>query len=132
MQKHTVVTGTVRRGRQDFTKRMSDHLQVFEAAFGCKPYAGTINVGVDPPITIEPDCSIPDPIDPRQVLLIEKCLINGYPAFRIRPSVIAHPTVGGWGDQIIEVSSCAKIPGIEPGVTVTLEFFRELTLRFGN
>src|SRR5690349_13019430 len=124
--KHSAVTGTVKPGRQDFTRRMTEHPYVFEKAFGCKPHAGTINVEVDPPIIIQPEFSIPDPIDPRQVLLVEKCLINGFAGYRIRPSEILHPEQGGHGDHIIEVSSCTTIPGISPGVKVTIEFFREL------
>ena len=127
MQNNTVVTGTVKPGRKDFTRRMTDHLRVFEEAFGCKPYAGTINVKVSCKIIIQPEFSIPDPIEPRQVLLIEKCLINGYQAFRIRPSEIGNPERGGHGDHIIEISSCTKIPGIADDVKVTLEFFRKLT-----
>jgi CTP-dependent riboflavin kinase len=126
MQKKKVVTGTIQDGQQDFTRRMTDHLHVFQKAFGCKPHAGTINVRVDPPITIQPEFSIPDPIEPRQELLIERCLINGFAGFRIRPSEILHPKRGGHGDHIIEVSSCTKIPNIASGVNVTLEFFRQL------
>jgi len=105
---------------------MTEHPQVFEAAFGCTPYLGTINVRVDRPITIQPCRTIPDPGDNGQVFLIEKCSINGIAAFRIRPSVIANPAAGGHGDKILEISSCTKIPGITPGVEVTINFFREL------
>lgn len=119
------IRGTVQNGCRHFTLRMTEHARVFEAAFGCRPHAGTINVHVDRQIKIQPDFSIPDPVDQRQVLLIEKCLINGFAAFRIRPSVIRSPEMGGHGDNILEISSCTTIPGIAPGAEVTIEFFRE-------
>jgi CTP-dependent riboflavin kinase len=107
-----VINGTVQAGRRDFSRRMIEHSRVFEEAFGCLPHAGTINVRVDPPIRIQPYTSIPDPLDAGQVLLIERCLINGFAGFRIRPSEIANPDCGGHGDHIIEVSSCTTIPNI--------------------
>lgn len=122
----TIVTGTVEVGCRHFTERMRRHPRVFEEVFGCPPFPGTINVRVDRPIAIQPEFSIPDPLEARQVLLVERCLINGYAAFRIRPSVIANPNEGGHGDDTVEISSCMEIPGIAPGVEVTIEFFREL------
>jgi CTP-dependent riboflavin kinase len=126
MQNNTVVTGTVQDGQQHFSRRMTEHPSVFAEVFGCVPHPGTINVKVDSPIAIQSESSIPDPLNEQQVLLIEKCLINGFDGFRIRPSEILHPERGGRGDHIIEVSSCTKIPGIGLGVKVTLEFFREI------
>src|ERR1035437_6695049 len=83
-----LIKGIVQVGLQHFTRRMTEHSHVFEEAFGCLPYPGTINVRVDRLIRIQPTFSIRDPIDAQQELLIERCLINGLAAFRIRPSVI--------------------------------------------
>jgi len=124
----SLIKGTVQVGLQHFTRRMTEHAQVFEEAFGCLPYPGTINVRVDRLIEIQPTSSIRDPVDGQQELLIEACLINGLPAFRIRPSVIGNPGAGGHGDDILEISSCTEIPGIAPGVEVMLEFFRDLPI----
>jgi CTP-dependent riboflavin kinase len=120
------VKGKVQTGFKDFTRRMTDHRFAFEKVFNCVPHPGTINVKVDRAIAIQADCTIPDPIDTRQILLIENCLINGIPGFRIRPSVIDNPTLGGHGDDILEISSCHTIAGIAPEVEVTIEFFRVL------
>jgi CTP-dependent riboflavin kinase len=122
----TVIKGIVQVGLQHFTHRITNHARVFAEAFGCTPYPGTINVRVDRPITIQPEFSIPDPREKRQELLIERCSINGLPGFRIRPSVIDNPILGGHGDNILEISSCTEIPGIAPDAEVTIEFFREL------
>jgi CTP-dependent riboflavin kinase len=123
-----LIKGIVQVGLQHFTRRMTEHSHVFEEAFGCLPYPGTINVRVDRLIRIQPTFSIRDPIDAQQELLIERCLINGLAAFRIRPSVIGNPDAGGHGDDILEISSCTEIPGIAPDVEVTIEFFRELPI----
>jgi len=120
------IVGAVEAGRRDFTRRMTEHAEIFTEAFGCAPHLGTINVRVDRPIAIQPEFSIIDPLEPRQELLLERCFINGFPAFRIRPSVIGNPHLGGHGDAILEISSCTEIPGIAPEVLVTIEFFREL------
>jgi CTP-dependent riboflavin kinase len=126
--KTTVIKGRVQDGHRHFTRRMTEHPRAFEKAFGCVPYPGTINVRVDHPIRIRPEFSIEDPIEKQQQLLIERCSINGLPAFRIRPSGIGRPDLGGHGDDILEISSCTEIPGIAPDVEVTIEFFRELTV----
>jgi hypothetical protein len=123
--KTVTIRGTVRTGLGHFARRMTEHAHVFAEAFGCPPRAGTINVKVDHPIRIQPESSIPDPMDAKQELLIERCAINGLPAFRIRPSVIGRPALGGHGDDTLEISSCTEVPGIAPGAEVTVEFFRE-------
>ena len=60
---------------------------------------------------------------------LESCLVNGIPAFRIRPCAPGGPPLGhgGHGDHILEIMSSRIIPDARPGATVEISLFRELT-----
>lgn len=102
---------------------MTKFPDAFERATGERLYPGTINVEVldGEKIAITEHFQIPDPIDRNQVLLFERCRINGITAYRIRPYNI-HNGMGGWGDHILEISSARFIPDAKVGMCVTLEF----------
>jgi len=121
-------TGTVQSGCSHFSRRMTDYPLVFEKAVGCRLHPGTINILIRRQIRIREEFRIRgvDIGEPGQDLQFEKCLINGTPAFRIRPTSISNPEQGGHGDHVLEISSCEQIPNIAPGVVVTIEFFRDV------
>ena len=118
--------GIVKKGVEDFRKRIKEYPHVFKKATGVNLYPGTINVEVDRPIPIDEDFRIKgsDIGEPHQDLLFERCKINGVDAFRIRPYNLETGD-GGHGDDILEISSSEKIQGIELEIIVEIALFRE-------
>lgn len=121
-----IVRGTVGIGLQHFTLRMQRFPEAFKRATGEILVPGTINVHVSEnrEIPIKEEFRMDDPMDSSQVLLFEKCLINGIRGFRIRPLNKTNGS-GGHGDHILEISSAQKVPDIAEGGEVTLEFYRD-------
>lgn len=120
-----IVKGIVCGGIQHFTKRMLGHPEAFRRATGVDLVPGTINVHVlgNLQISIKAEFEIDDPMDSNQILLFERCLIEGIPAFRIRPYNRINGS-GGHGDHVLEISSAQKISNIFEGAEVSIEFFR--------
>lgn len=120
-----VLRGTVVAGCGHFSRRIREFPQIFRQATGVDLFPGTINVEVDrnEALEIHEEFRSPDPIDSSQVLLFERCTINGFSGFRIRPFNVRDRS-GGHGDHIIEVSSTERIPNVEAGALVVLTFQR--------
>jgi hypothetical protein len=120
------VTGVVTpRMNGHFKPLMERFSQVFEEATGEKLFPGTLNVKVETPITIKEDFRILASKlgGGEQDLLVERCRIDGIPAFRLRRF---NPSTGegGHGDNTLEISSSTWIPNSTAGSTVIIEFFR--------
>lgn len=126
------VMGTVVTGFGHFFRRMTEFPEAFRKATGERLYPGTLNVDVGQAITIKEDRRIvgAEIGEPYQDLLFERCLINGVPAWRIRPYVLDERAGfpvggGGHGDHILEISSTTKIPNATAGSRVEITLFRE-------
>jgi len=102
---------------------MTEFAAAFRAATGQDLYPGTLNVKIAAPLQIREHFRIPDPIDPNQNLLFEICRINGFWAYRIRPSNIQTGD-GGHGDDTIEIACSQEVPNVRHGSVVEIEFFR--------
>ena|SRR5665213_3078440 len=111
-------------GLKDFTRRMERYPEVFERATGERLYVGTLNVDVGAPVPIREDFRIAGSEigEPNQDLVFERCLVNGLPAYRIRP--MDANGGGGHGDHVLEISCSQRIPNVEPGSQVEIELFR--------
>lgn len=122
----TVICGVVQNGVGDFKKRMNEYSEVFRKATGEDLIPGTINVKVPSEIKVKEDFRVKggDIDDPEQDFIFEKCLINEIPAFRIRPWNLTNGT-GGWGDDVIEISSSQLVPNVKDGDNVKITFFRD-------
>lgn len=119
------ITGVVETGVQDFTKRMNNHPEAFQKATGEKLIPGTINVRVNKEILIKEHftiCGI-DIDEPAQDLLFEPCYINDIPAYRIKPSNICTGE-GGYGNDVLEITSARWIPNAKDGAIVEITFLR--------
>ena len=119
------IEGIVKKGIRDFTKRFNNYPNVFKEITGVDLYPGTINVEVTLPVEVKEDFRIKGSKinEPNQDLIFEKCEINGYMAFRIRPYNI-YTGEGGWGDNILEISSTTFIPDLVEGSIVEITLFR--------
>jgi hypothetical protein len=119
--------GTIVTGCGDFTRRMTKYPEPFREVTGQELYPGTLNVDVGRAVAIKEDGRIVGAeINEAEDILLEKCKINGIPAWRMRPR---HPKngTGGWGDHILEISCSQKIPNMFPGTVVEITFFRDGT-----
>jgi CTP-dependent riboflavin kinase len=107
---------------------MNIYSHVFKDATGEDLYPGTINVQVNRSIVIREDFRIrgSDIGEPAEDFIFERCRINGVDAYRIRPLNLK-TGYGGHGDHILEISSSKKISGVEPGNSVEITLFRELS-----
>jgi len=121
-----LLTGCVVNGVGDFEKRMKKYPEVFERATGEKLYPGTLNIRVSKRIPIKEDFRIlgTDIGEPEQDLLFEKCLINGIPAYRIRPYNL-NTGSGGHGDDTLEITCSQKIPSVQTGSLAEITLFRD-------
>jgi len=117
------IQGTVIQGLRHFTRRMTEHAELFREATGECLFPGTLNVQIDRPEPIREHFSIPDPIDATQDLQFEVCRINGNLAYRIRP-INRQTGDGGHGDHILEIACATKLPNAGDGAVVTLGLFR--------
>jgi hypothetical protein len=120
----TIVKGTIcSRGLGHMSRRMCEYADVFERATGERLIKGTINVDVGEEITINEDFRIrgSEINEPDQDLLFERCRINGFRAYRIRP--LDAMGKGGWGDHIIEITCSEEIRPNSPGTQVEIAFF---------
>jgi len=124
--------GTVVTGFRHFSRRMTEFPEAFWRATGENLYPGTLNVDVAKEIKIREDRRIvgTEIGEPYQDLLFERCLVNGLPAWRIRPYVLDERAGfpvggGGHGDHILEISCATKIPNASAGCTVDITLFRE-------
>lgn len=113
------------RGLGDMSRRMREYPDVFKRATGEHLVEGTINVDVGEEIGIKEDFRIRgvEINEPHQDLLFERCCINGYQAYRIRPLDAAGE--GGWGDHIIEITCSQEISPNSPGTHVEIAFPRD-------
>jgi len=122
----TIVKGTIcSHGLGHMSRRMREYPDVFERATGEVLIKGTINVDVGEEITIKEDFRIrgSEINEPGQDLLFERCRVNGFRAYRIRP--LDAMGQGGWGDDIIEITCSEKISPNSPGTKVEIAFFRD-------
>jgi CTP-dependent riboflavin kinase len=120
-----IVRGKVVSGCGHFKERMTRQREVFERATGEELHPGTINVNVGQEIPIREVFRINgnDIGEPEQDLLFERCRINGYSAFRIRPYHL--PTGGGGhGDHVLEIACAEVVPNTDLGNVVEVELFR--------
>jgi CTP-dependent riboflavin kinase len=122
-----LLKGTVIQGCRHFTQSMTKFPEVFSRATGEALFPGTLNVDVGRPISIQEEFRIPgrDINEPGQDLLFERCAINGIPAYRIRPFVLATGQ-GGHGDHILEIVCATRIPNVTSGSLVEITLFRQL------
>lgn len=118
------IKGIVTSGYSHMKIRFDKYPNIFKEATGVCLQPGTINVTIDYPIKVKEDFRIKGLLidEPHQDLLFEKCLINGYPAFRIRPYDI-ETGEGGHGDDTLEISSETFIPDLDIGTTVDITLF---------
>jgi len=121
-----VVEGKVVPGFGHFRERMRKFPEVFRQATGVELFKGTLNVDVGREIVIREDFRIlgSEINEPEQDLLFERCVIQGIPAFRIRPYVVATGE-GGHGDHILEISCGREIPNAGYGCVVRVTLFRD-------
>jgi CTP-dependent riboflavin kinase len=122
-----LLRGTVRDRRlRDFTRRMTQYADVFRNATGETLIPGTINIELDKPIPIKEQFRIRgvDIGDSKEDFLFEVCRINGFWAYRIRPHELRTGS-GGWGDDVLEISSAHEMPNIAPGSEVEIVLFRD-------
>lgn len=105
--------------------RFENYPNIFKEATGVDLQPGTINVGIDNLMKVKEDFRIKGSLigEPNQDLIFEECLINGYPAFRIRPYNIITGE-GGHGDDTLEISSETFIPDLVEGSIVEITLFR--------
>ena len=125
------VKGTVRGGAGHFTPRMTRYKAAFDHAAGVELVPGTMNVhlhgGQSVPIRSDAVVQGENIEDGKQDFLIEKCLVNGFPAFRIRPYDRITGS-GGWGDHVSELASTVNLRAflnLTDGSEVEIEFFRD-------
>ena len=121
-----IIKGKVKNGCGHMKIRFKNYPHIFKEATGVDLYPGTINVGIDHIVKVKEDFRIKGSLigepNQNQDLIFEECLINGYPAFRIRPYDIITGE-GGHGDDTLEISSETFIPDLGIGSTVDITLF---------
>jgi hypothetical protein len=125
------VKGKVVSGFGHFRRRITDFPEAFQKATGEALFPGTLNVDIGTAIKIKEDRRIlgKEIGEPFQDLLLERCTINGVPAWRIRPLSLDIRSGlpagdGGHGDHILEISCAQQIPNATCGSVVEITFFR--------
>lgn len=86
---------------------------------------GTVNVEVGRCIQIKEDYRVlGNDVCEDEDFIFEKCLINGTPAYRVRPS---HPRTGsgGHGDDTLEIISSQEIPNVATSTEVKITLMRD-------
>jgi len=123
----STLRGVVVQGCGHFTVRMTKFEEVFRKATGESLVPGTLNIEVARPIPIKVDIRITgeDINEPEQDLLIEKCAINGIPAYRIRPYNLTTGG-GGHGDHILEIACSKRIANATVGSPLEVTLFRDI------
>jgi len=123
----TTVKGKVVSGYGHFRERLKrENFRVacFKAT-GEWLIKGTVNVKVKRCIRIKEGFKVlGKDVCEEQDFLFEKCLINGTPAYRVRPS---HPRTGsgGHGDDTLEIISSKEIPNVTLHAEVSISFLRD-------
>jgi len=104
------VTGRVIQGTGAWKPRIERFPEVFIAHFGFPLFPGTLNVLIEAPLPIRAAFRIPGSEigEPEQDMLFERCLIDGFEAFRLRPFQPA-TGAGGHGDHILEIVSAQEL-----------------------
>jgi CTP-dependent riboflavin kinase len=141
-QVKAVLRGTVVEGRGHFSVRHSwpAFLAAYREVTREDFVLGTLNVRVAQSVPIHEERRIRwagiektgAPVESQfrpEDFSLESCLVNGIPAFRIRPCAPGGPPLGhgGHGDHILEIMSSRIIPDARPGATIEISLFRELT-----
>ena len=100
----TNLEGKVVEGCGHFSGRMTAYPEAFRRVIG-DVFPGTLNVDVARWVRIREEYRIhgAEINEPWQDLLIERCKLNGIPAYRIRPLNLATGG-GGHGDNILEIA----------------------------
>ena len=118
-----IVKGHVVKGCNHFEGRMSKHRAVFEKTVDHPLVPGTINVQIDEAIKIKEDLRLEGAeIGEAEDFVLERCKINGFDGYRIRPQ--DKYGNGGHGDHILEISCAEQVPGVDEGAEVEVELFR--------
>lgn len=118
------VSGKVIPGIGAWRPRIERYPEVFFAGTGQRLFPGTLNVLLDSPLPIREEFRIQGAEigEPEQDMLFESCLINGIPAFRLRPYQPA-TGAGGHGDHILEIVSAHELRPLLAGLdSVIVEF----------
>ena len=118
------VSGRVIHGTGAWRPRIERFPQVFIAHFGYPLFPGTLNVLLDTPLPVRAELRIPGSEigEPEQDMLFERCLIDGFEAFRLRPFQPA-TGAGGHGDHILEIVSAQELrPLLRDRNCVIVEF----------
>jgi CTP-dependent riboflavin kinase len=118
------VTGRVIHGTGAWKPRIERFPEVFIAHFGYPLFPGTLNVLIEAPLPVRAEFRIPGSEigEPEQDMLFERCLVNGFEAFRLRPFQPA-TGVGGHGDHILEIVSAQELrPLLRDRDSVIVEF----------
>ena len=118
------VSGRVIHGTGAWRPRIERFPQVFIAHFGYPLFPGTLNVLLDAPLPVRAEFRIPGSEigEPEQDMLFERCLIDGFEAFRLRPFQPA-TGAGGHGDHILEIVSAQELrPLLRDRNCVIVEF----------
>lgn len=103
------VFGIVVHGMGAWRPRIERYPEVFLAGTGQRLFPGTLNVLLEHDLPIREEFRIPGAAigEPEQDMLFERCLINGIPAFRLRPYQATG--AGGHGDHILEIVSAQEL-----------------------
>jgi CTP-dependent riboflavin kinase len=121
--RNVIVKGRVVNGLNHFEGRVSKHREAFEKTVGHALVAGTINVEIAGAIRVKEDLRLKgEEIGAREDYVFERCRINGYDAYRIRP--MDQNGNGGHGDHILEISCAEWVPDVGIGADVEVELFR--------
>jgi CTP-dependent riboflavin kinase len=118
------VSGKVIPGIGAWRPRIERYPEVFFAGTGQRLFPGTLNVLLEHPLPIREEFRIlgAEIGEPEQDMLFESCLINGIPAFRLRPYQPA-TGAGGHGDHILEIVSAQELRPLLAGLDrVVVEF----------
>jgi CTP-dependent riboflavin kinase len=117
-----IVEGQVKKGQNHFEKRMTEHRAAFENMVGHSLQPGTINVKVGEEIRIKEHLRLKgEEIDHHEDFIFQRCTINGYDGYRIRP--IDKYGNGGHGDCVLEISCAVWVPNVGEGADVVVELF---------
>lgn len=118
------VSGRVIHGTGAWKPRIERFPEVFIAHFGYPLFPGTLNVLIEAQLPIRADFRIPGSAigEPEQDMLFERCLVDGFEAFRLRPFQPA-TGAGGHGDHILEIVSAQELrPLLRDRDCVIVEF----------